>query len=52
MTEYQVSFTVSIELSGVVMEFFVSLGTVADVTQTPLPDDVVRTDFTLLTSDE
>lgn len=47
--EYQVSVTVSLEISGIIMDFMATLGTIADITQTVFPDDMVRTDFTLLT---
>jgi len=45
----QVSFTSKLDISGQILEFFATLGTIADLTQTVLPDDFVRTDFVLLT---
>jgi len=47
--ESQISITCPLEMSGLIMEFFAGWGTIADLTQTVLPDDFVRSDFVFLT---
>lgn len=49
MNAYFFDIVCPLQISGVVMAWFASIGTISDIIQTPLANGNVRTEFTLLT---